>query len=105
MDFPTTAANASSSRSNTRAGPLCSIRSCPESFTTQPSGARLPRRIANPPFGLIASDTGRITSCPSVSSALSAISPSVCPVTVMASSWSSPASLSRRITSGTPPAR
>ena len=69
------------------------MRSWPESFTTQPSGARLPRRIAKPPFGLIASDTGRITSWPSVSSALSAISPSVCPVTVMASSWSRPASL------------
>ena len=81
------------------------MRSWPESFTTQPSGARFPRRIAKPPFGLIGFDTGRITSWPSVSSALSAISPSVFPVTVMASSWSRPVSFSRLITSGTPPAR
>ena len=46
-----TAANASSSHSNTRAGPLCSRRPWPASFTTQPSGARLPRRIAKPPLG------------------------------------------------------
>ena len=51
-----TAANASSSDSNTRAGPLCSSRPWPDSFTTQPSGARLPRRIARPPFGLSGSD-------------------------------------------------
>ena len=55
MSFAITAAKASSSRSNTRAGPRCSMRSWPESFTTQPSGARLPRRIAKPPFGLIGS--------------------------------------------------
>ena len=46
-----TAAIASSSDSNTRAGPRCSRRSWPATFTTQPSGARLPCRITRPPVG------------------------------------------------------
>ena len=62
-----TAAIAASSPSKTRAGPLWWTRSWPESFTTQPSGARLPRRIARPPVGLIGSASGRTTSWPSVS--------------------------------------
>ena len=105
MSFAITAAKASSSRSNTRAAPLCSIRSWPDSFTTQPSGARLPRRIAKPPFGLSAWSTGRTTSWPSVSSAASATAPIVWPVTVSSSSWRAPSSFSLLITSGTPPAR
>src|SRR5436305_15153 len=48
-----TAAIASSSDSNARAGPEWRRRSWPASLTTQPSGARLPRRIARPPVGLI----------------------------------------------------
>ena len=43
---------ASSSDSKTRAGPSWWRRSWPASLTTQPSGARLPRRIARPPRGL-----------------------------------------------------
>ena len=37
-------------------GPTCRRRSWPASFTTEPSGARLPRRIARPPVG----DSGRL---------------------------------------------
>src|SRR4029453_1412416 len=55
--FPSlTALNESSSRSNTRAGPRWRYFDWPESLITQPSGARLPRRMAMPPVGLIASD-------------------------------------------------
>ena len=71
-------------------------RSWPESFTTQPSGARLPRRIARPPVFLTGSSTGRTTSWPAVSSASRACSPIVWPVTVCASSCRRPAS-SRRL--------
>ena len=64
-----TAAIASSSPSKTRAGPSWWRRSWPASLTTQPSGARLPRRIARPPVGLIGSSSGRTTSWPWVSRA------------------------------------
>ncbi|MEA2309696.1 MAG: dihydroxy-acid dehydratase, partial [Thermoleophilaceae bacterium] len=50
--FCSTAAKASSSHSKTRAGPSCLSRPFSDSLTTQPSGARLPRRIARPPVGL-----------------------------------------------------
>src|SRR5262245_43180179 len=79
-----TAAEADSSESNTRAGPLKVVRLCPDSLTTQPSGARLPRRITSPPDGLSGFDAGRTTSCPGVSSATEASSPIVRPVTVIA---------------------
>src|SRR3954465_11817066 len=46
-----TAAKQASSLSKTRAVPLWKRRSCPASFTTHPSGARFPRRIARPPVG------------------------------------------------------
>ena len=78
-----TAAMASSSDSKTRAGPSWWTRSWPESFTTQPSGARLPRRMARPPVGLSGSSSGRTTRWPSVSSASRACSPIVLPVTVL----------------------
>ena len=64
-----TAAIASSSPSNTRAGPMCLRRSWPASLTTQPSGATLPRRIAKPPVGFSGSSSGRTTGCPAVSCA------------------------------------
>ena len=69
--FPcVTAAIASSSSSNTRAGPAWWTRSWPESFTTQPSGARLPRRMAMPPVGLSGLASGLTTSWPGVSCAV-----------------------------------
>ncbi len=49
MSPPCTAANASSSHSNTRAGPLNDIRSLPAIFMTHPSGARLPLQNQEPP--------------------------------------------------------
>ena len=65
--FAVTAAMASSSESNTRAGPRCSSRSCPLILATQPSGARLPLRITSPPVFSAACPAARITSCPGVS--------------------------------------
>ena len=62
-----TAAKHSSSESKTRAGPRCTVRSWPASFTTHPSGARLPRRIAMPPRDLSGVSIGTTTSWPSVS--------------------------------------
>src|SRR5260221_693801 len=62
-----TARKHSSSDSKTLAGPTCFLRSVPASLTTAPSGARLPWRIARPPSALSGSDSGRTTSCPSVS--------------------------------------
>ena len=105
IPWAVTAAMASSSFSNTRAGPVCSMRSWPESFTTQPSGARLPRRIARPPCGFSALSIGRTTSWPASSTTSSASSPIVRPVTVTGSRWPMPESKRRFITSGTPPAR
>src|SRR5439155_361622 len=64
-----TAAMASSSRSKTRAGPRCVVRSWPAIFTTQPSGARLPFRMTRPPLGLSGRSSGATTSCPGVSTA------------------------------------
>ena len=58
---------ASSSRSKTRAGPWWTFLSCPASLITQPSGARMPRRMAMPPRGLSVWSSGRITSWPAVS--------------------------------------
>ena len=98
------AAIAASSPSNTRAGPVWWRRSWPASFTTQPSGARLPRRIARPPVGLSGSSSGRTTRWPAVSSAASAISPTVLPVTVIASACRTPSSRRRSTRTGTPPA-
>src|SRR4029078_9890355 len=56
-----TAEKASSSRSNTIAGPRCDVFVWPETLATQPSGARLPRRIAMPPYPLRGWARGRIT--------------------------------------------
>ena len=44
-------------------GPRCCLRST-VSLTTQPSGARLPRRIRSEPLGLIGASIGRTTSWP-----------------------------------------
>ena len=81
-------------------------RSVPASFTTEPSGARLPRRIARPPSGF--SGIGHrandlLARAPRAASAAS--SPIVRPVTVIASACRIPASASRLRISGTPPAR
>jgi hypothetical protein len=59
-----TAANAASSESKTRAGPVCLTRSVPATFTTQPSGASEPWRIMMPPRGFSGLDSGRSTSWP-----------------------------------------
>ena len=99
-----TAANARASPSNTRAGPSCTSFPWPESFTTHPSGATVPRRIANPPLFFSGDATSRTTRCPSCSRASRASSKSDLPVTVGASS-SNPASASRRTTIATPPTR
>ena len=48
-------------------GPRCSMRSWPATFTTQPSGARLPLRMTRPPVDLSGSLSGRTTACPGVS--------------------------------------
>ena len=55
---------ASSSHSNTLAGPSCTSISgtTAERFTTLPSGARLPFRTARPPVSLYGLSIGRITS-------------------------------------------
>ena len=56
--FAFTAAKASSSLLNTLAGPRCWSFFTPAVFTTQPSGARLPFRMARVPVGLIGDFTG-----------------------------------------------
>ena len=100
-----TAAKQSSSDSNTRAGPVCPVRSVPASLTTAPCGARLPRRIASPPSLFSGSASGRTTSWPGSSTALAASSPIVRPLTVSSSACRIPASASRLRIRGTPPAR
>src|SRR5450759_431318 len=99
-----TAANAAISPSKTRAGPECFRRSCPASFTTQPSGASEPRRIASPPVFLSGRVMSRTTCCPGVSRASAASSRSERPVTVTAC-LRKPASLSRFAMRREPPAR
>ena len=66
-------------------------RSWPASFTTQPSGARLPRRIARPPVGLSGVSIGDDDLLARASPRRpSAISPSVRPSTFGASPWTRP---------------
>src|SRR5689334_1249612 len=55
------AASADCSSSNTRAGPVITGFFRPVIFATQPSGERLPRRIARWPSSYIGSPIGRIT--------------------------------------------
>ena len=106
MRPPCTAANAASSESNTRAGPREGRGDCgPESFTTQPAGARLPRRMTSPPLGLerrVRPD-GRPPG-PAFRRAVAASSAIVRPVTVTASACSAPTSSSRLATRRVPPA-
>ena len=81
------ASSAAGSESNTRAGAVIAGFLSPVILATQPSVARLPRRIARWPCGYIGFDHCRITSWSArgaggTSASTSAI---VCPVTVMAS--------------------
>ena len=81
-----TAAIAASSPSKTRAGPLWWTPLVAGELDTQPSGARLPRRIARPPVALSGSSSGRTTRWPSVSVAALGELADVWPVTVIVSS-------------------
>ena len=79
---------------------------CPATLRTQPSGAKLPCRMTNPPFSDSGSSTRRTTSFSSGLVSTSArFSAMVWPVTVMQSPWIRPASRSRLVTRGTPPTR
>ena len=80
------AAIASSSQSKTRAGPECwSISGATaERFTTQESGARLPRSTAMPPVLLYGFSTGRMTSG-FLFTLFAIFSPTVLPVQVIKS--------------------
>ena len=80
---PLIAAIASSSQSNTLAGPSCTNISSTtaERFTTLPSGARLPFKTAKPPVGVYGLSIGRITSG-FLFTAPAIFSPTVFPVTV-----------------------
>ena len=65
--FPAVSADAtSSSLSKTLAGPRCSRGVVVVALTTQPAGARLPRRMARPPAACSGEPSGRTTSCPGV---------------------------------------
>ena len=102
---PLIAAIASSSLSNTLAGPSCTIISSTtaERLTTLPSGARFPERTARPPVLLYGLSTVRITSGLRFT-AFAIFSPTVLPVTVIQSVCKSPISASSFITAYTPPA-
>ena len=69
-----------------------------------PSGARLPRRIAWPPVSLIGVSIGWTTSWPGVSTTSAAIFAIVRPSTVFWSPWSRSRLSSSRMTRATPPA-
>ena len=61
-------------RARTRApGPRGGRARGRESFTTEPSGARLPRRMARPPVFFTGSSSGRTTSWPGASSRLAGV--------------------------------
>ena len=62
MRFARIAFIAAGSESNTRAGPVMVVFFRPVILATQPSGARLPFRIARCPSRYIGFDQGRITS-------------------------------------------
>ena len=102
---PLIAAIASSSHSNTRAGPSCTIISSTtaERFTTLPSGARFPLSTARPPVLLYGFSTVLMTSVFLLTASLM-FSPSVLPVTVMQSVCKRPMSASSFMTAWTPPA-
>ena len=102
--LPMMALVASSSESNTRAGPRWTIISGATAafLTTAPSGARLPKSRASPPVAEWAVCLLRITSLSSVFTP-ARFSPTVFPVTVMDFSLSCP--LSSAMTAGMPPAR
>ena len=83
---PLIAAIASSSQSNTLAGPSCTIISgtTAERFTTPESGARLPFNTAIPPVSLNGLSIGLITSVLRLT-ASAIFSPTVLPVAVIRS--------------------
>ncbi len=88
ISLASTALIAASSPSKTFAGPTWCRRSWPASLMTEPSGATLPLMIAKPPVALSGSSSAWTTTWPGVSTAASAISPAVWPVTVIASACS-----------------
>ena len=96
---PLIAAIASSSHSNTLAGPSCTIieSATAERLTTEPSGARFPLRTARPPVLLYGLSNGLITSGFLFTQPL-IFSPTVFPVTVIQSSCNKPSSLNSFIT-------
>jgi len=102
---PLIAAIASSSESNTLAGPSCTSISGTTAlrFTTEPSGARFPFKTARPPVFVYGLSTGLITSG-FLFTAFAIFSPTVLPVTVVQSVLRSPISASSFITAHTPPA-
>ena len=105
--LPRIAFIAAGSESNTRAGPVIETFFSPVIFATQPSGARLPFRIARWPCLYIGFDQGRITSwslrgSDGMSLSMSAI---VLPWMVMHSPCSTPFASRIFSTCGTPPAR
>ena len=91
--------------SNTTARPVCRMRPglAADGFSTAPFGARLPRTIARPPCSTSGRDSSRITSSLK-HSASATLSASVASDTDGASPCSRPASSSRFITTGRPPA-
>ena len=97
---------ASSSQSNTRAGPVWTSISCAtaDCLTTQPSGARLPLSTAMPPVGEKGFSRGRMTSGFRFSTP-ARFSATLLPVQVRHVVSSSPARVSSAMTAYTPPAR
>ena len=82
------------SRSKTRAVPVWLRRSWPATLMTQPSGARLPRRMTRPPVGLSGLSQLWMTTWPGVSTAVSASAKRVLPLTV-GMSFNEPCSFER----------
>jgi len=95
------------SSSNTRAGPVITGFFKPVILATQPSGDRLPFKIARWPWAYIGLSIGRITfwSARGASGTSASTSAMVWPEMVMQSPCSSPATSNVFITCGMPPAR
>ena len=101
------ALSADCSSSNTRAGPVMTGFFKPVILATEPSGERLPLRIAKWPCSYIGLSIGRMTSWSArgVSGISAKFSATVLPVMVMQSPCNKPALSKIFMTCGTPPAR